>query len=265
MPGIVWLLRWRILVVLRLLVQRPGTVLGPGLLYGFVVWIAMVAVADATRWGFWFPIALSLLAGILMAAWLGSGRIARHARRQAAADEAVVTERLVLRRPRRSDADAFAAAIDAEMMAANGWTASTRWWAIARMSQSDRVPVDYVTVIADRSTSALLGWISVSKADLAAGTCELGWSMAPHARNKGYSSEAIGAAFDALHRAGYAQITVGTAEENLPVRRVLERTGATLIRSSPHTLPNGSTIPGVWYVHRPDAPSPDAAEASSGD
>lgn len=257
MSGIVWILRWRGVVAWRLLVQRPGAVLGPGLLYGLVLWIVMVAVADATRWGFWVPVALSLLAGIFMAAWLGTGRIVHAARRQAAAYGEVVTARLVLRRPRSRDADAYAAAVDAEMMAANGWTAALRLKATSRMRQSDRLPLDGVLVIADRSTSEPIGWISISKDDLDAGTCELGWSMAPHARNKGYSTEAIGAALDALHRAGYRQITVGTAEGNLPVRRVLERTGATLARTGPHTLPNGSSIPSVWYVHETDAPTLD--------
>jgi RimJ/RimL family protein N-acetyltransferase len=256
MSGIIWVLRWRRMVVWQLLTQRPGSILGQGLLFGFVIWIVMVAVADATRSGFWVPVALSMAAGIVIAAWLLSGQVARVARRRAAAHGEITTERFVLRRPRSADADAYAASVDADMMTANGWTAALRVRAISRMRQCDRLPLEDVLVIADRSTAEPLGWISISNADLATGICELGWSMAPHARNKGYSTEAIGAALDALHRAGYRQVSIGTAEGNVPVRRVLDKTGATLTRTGPHTLPDGSSIPSVWYVH--EAGTPDA-------
>jgi RimJ/RimL family protein N-acetyltransferase len=60
------------------------------------------------------------------------------------------------------------------------------------MRHSDRLPLAALTVIADRVTDELLGWISLHDIDETAGSCTLGWSMAPDARGKGYGTEASG-------------------------------------------------------------------------
>ena len=44
--------------------------------------------------------------------------------------------------------------------------------------------------------------------------------------------------------------TMGTAADNLPALRQIERAGATATDTRPHTLPNGQTVTSCWFEHR---------------
>ena len=232
----------------QLLRSRPLQMLGQASVFGLVAWFGLV-VLEVARPSPALQVALAITAGVLMAVWHSTGRLLKAARRQAATTEPVVTERLVLRPPRPGDAPAYAACMDADMMAANGWTEATRRKAITRMHHVNRLPLLDVTVIADRVTDNLLGSISIHQIDRAAGSCEMGWFMAPHARGQGYGSEALRAALAAMHQKGFRRITIGTNVDNGPARRVLERVGAAQVGTKPHTLPNGETVASIWYAH----------------
>jgi RimJ/RimL family protein N-acetyltransferase len=256
--GALAVLGWRARVASQLLRKRPGSTLGNALVFGVLVWLGLIVTEIARR----SPAAqagLAATAGLVIALWHATGQLLRQTRQRLTAVEPVVTERLVLRGPRSRDSRAYAASLDADMMSANGWTEAMRRGAIAHMQHADRIPLLGRTVIADRVTDELLGWISLHDIDEVAGSCELGWSMGPHARGKGYGTEAVRAALDALHRNGYRRITVGTNEDNRPARRVLERVGAHQISARPHTLPNGATVTSVWYVHPAPAVDPETA------
>jgi RimJ/RimL family protein N-acetyltransferase len=265
-PGVSWIsgtlavLRWRTNVARQLLHKPTRAIVGRALLFAFAVWPGLL-ITEVARPSPAGQVGLAVTCGILIAVWSASGQLLRQRRRTTAAIDPVSTQRLVLRPPRSRDSWAYAASLDADMMAANGWPEALRRRSIANMRHVDRVPLGHMTVIADRVTDELVGWISLSNVDRAAGSCELGWSMAPHARGQGYGTEAIRAALDSIHRHGVRRVMIGTKEDNRPVRRVLERIGAQQIRTGLHTLPNGATVPSVWYAC--DAPLPCESEHPS--
>jgi RimJ/RimL family protein N-acetyltransferase len=253
LSGTLAVLRWRTIVARRLLWKPTWAIGGKAALFAFVVWPGLL-ITELARHSPAGQVALAVIGGILIAVWSTSGQLLRQTRLAPAAIHPVSTERLVLRPPCTRDSRAYAASLDGAMMAANGWPESMRRWSITIMRHADRVPLRNMTVIADRVTDELVGWISLSNVDRAGGSCELGWTMAPHARGKGYGTEAIRAALDSIHRHVVRRVVIGTKEDNLPVRRVMERIGAQQIRTGLHTLPNGQTVPTVWYVC--DAPLP---------
>ena len=260
MSGTLAVLGWRTTVIRQLLRTPTRAIVGRALLFAFVAWPVFV-ITEVARSSPGGQVGLAVTCGILIAVWSASGELLRRLRRTSAALDSVSTQRLVLRPPRSRDSRAYAASLDADMLAANGWPEALRQSSIANMRHVDRLPLLNMTVIADRATDELVGWITLSNIDRAAGTCELGWSMAPHARGRGYGTEAIRAAIDSIHRHGIQRVTIGTKEDNHPVRRVMERIGAQQIKTAPHTLPNGATVSSVWYAC--DAPLPSESELPS--
>jgi RimJ/RimL family protein N-acetyltransferase len=247
MSGTLAVLRWRTNVARQLLLKPTWAIVGQALLFAFVVWLGLL-ITEVARPSPAGQVGLAVTCGVLIAVCSASGQLLRRIRRTSAAIDPVATQRLVLRPPRSRDSLAYAASLDGEMMVANGWVEAMRRTSIANMRHVDRVPLPNVTVIADRVSDELVGWISLSNVDRAASSCELGWSMAPHARGQGYGTEALRAAVDSIHLNGVRRVIIGTKEENRPVRRVLERIGAQQIRTALHTLPDGATVPTVWYA-----------------
>jgi RimJ/RimL family protein N-acetyltransferase len=247
MLGVLTLLSWRVKAALAMPRQRPLPTLGNAAVFGSCLWLAALFTEVGRRTP-GLQVVLAMAGGVGVALWSSTSRVLKEVRRHAAAREPLVTERLALRAPRATDGPAYANSLDAQMMAANGWTEALRRSAIIHMNHVDRLPMPAMTVIADRVTDEPVGWISVSGIDRADGSCELGWSMAPHARGKGYGTEAIRAALASLHGNGFRRITIGTNEDNGPARRVLERVGAVQVRTGPHTLPNGESVSSVWYA-----------------
>jgi RimJ/RimL family protein N-acetyltransferase len=95
----------------------------------------------------------------------------------------------------------------------------------------------------------VIGSISAHPVIARQATCHVGWWMGPAARGKGYGTEALRTIFPALHKTGVSRILIGTSPDNTAVRRVLEKLGADEVATSPHRLPNDTTVPSVWYVH----------------
>ena len=166
------------------------------------------------------------------------------------------TERVVLRRLRRRDADAFLATIDEVVVTTNGWEEGAR----EEVAQGLRVwghgrIVDEV-LITDRRSRAVIGSMSIQQIDEEARTCELGWNLGPEWRGRGYGTEAVRLAVQALHGAGIREIRVGTNADNLAVQRVVEKLGARPLDNTQHVLPNGTTIESLWYAFHPLVGSP---------
>ena len=57
------------------------------------------------------------------------------------------------------------------------------------------------------------------------GVCEIGVSLLPEARGRGYGTEAVRLFTDRLFRDGLARVQASTAVDNVAMRRVLERLG----------------------------------------
>ena len=253
MTGAFVMFRWRIHAARQFMVAAPRQVLDAASAYAALTWAGMAAFSMAmdvaSRWALAWQAVVAVPLGLALGLWRLTGRLLDEHRRLAAAARPVLTERLVLRQARSADADDYAAAADEEMMAANGWSEATKGAAVWRVRHADILPSWDLTIIADRVTSEFIGWMVVSKIDSGADSCELGWSLAPQARGKGYATEAVAAAVSALHQSGFRRVVTGTNEQNHAARRVLEKTGAVFVESRTHTLPNGSAVPSLWYAY----------------
>lgn len=70
---------------------------------------------------------------------------------------------------------------------------------------------------------ALIGFLNDCEMD--GKHAELGYFVSPDCWNRGYASEALRAAIDALFQMGYESVTAGYFEENPASRRVMEKCG----------------------------------------
>jgi ribosomal-protein-alanine N-acetyltransferase len=144
----------------------------------------------------------------------------------------IETERLILRRYRAADLDAYAAMMaDPEVADWLGGTLSRdrceAGW-LRREAAFDRLGFG-VMVIERRSDGAFLGCAGLDQVgdDVPfAPAFDVGWRLARHAWGHGYATEAARAAIDDgfAHR-GLSEITAITAVSNLRSRAVMERLG----------------------------------------
>ncbi|MEM9158066.1 MAG: GNAT family N-acetyltransferase [Verrucomicrobiota bacterium] len=144
------------------------------------------------------------------------------------------TERLLLRRPRIEDAEAIY----------QGWTADpevTRYmtWAphqslaetcafLQRSIESwraagSRATPEYVYIIEDRETNAVMGTIGLRPESMKA---ELGYCLAREYWNNGYMTEAVKAIINwGLRPAAYQRVQAFCDAENIGSARVMEKSG----------------------------------------
>lgn len=170
--------------------------------------------------------------------------------------ERIETERLVLRWLTPADAEPFAATIDASVIETNGWTDEHVRVTLAQMAAGRRHRRRRLAraAMTDRAAGVVLGCIVAGRANVTERSCELGWWTGPHARGRGYATEAAAAVISALHAAGVRRVWIGTSVENTAVQRTAVRTGARLVRDGPHQLPNGVVVPSLWYAHDAQRP-----------
>lgn len=160
----------------------------------------------------------------------------------------LVTERLRLRRFRPRDTLVFHDLYDEEHRRANGLlpdfaeqnVRAAATWAVPRLASW--------VAITDRRTGAVVGDVGLHHHDIKARTCDLGWSLGPGARGRGYGTELLATLLPALHAAGVRQVRIGTAPDNVGVQKVMARLGLPALPSTPHTLPDGTEIDSLWWV-----------------
>jgi RimJ/RimL family protein N-acetyltransferase len=223
-------------------------VLGPAAtLIGVVATAALHSAATELIVIVWL---LLVLATVLVAGWYWAWRVSEIASKERSARCDVVrdieTSRLILRRPVPKDAVLLEATIDEVMLDGNGWTERQGRALIKAVGRGH--PTPGLLVIELRSAATVIGMANVHLTDDETSR-SLGWSIGPDHRGAGYASEAVAALVDALHDAGYAIVEIGTNESNLAVQRICDKIGATIKERRPQSLPNGSTIPGIWYEH----------------
>lgn len=68
-----------------------------------------------------------------------------------------------------------------------------------------------------------IGWIN--EVERSGDRIEIGWVIHPAHQNRGYATEAVRAAKDALLRKGFQSVIAGAFEDNLPSLRVMEKAG----------------------------------------
>ncbi|MEV5390118.1 GNAT family N-acetyltransferase [Nocardia farcinica] len=237
---------WR--TVARGLASWIATVGGPAVVLG----LALTVVSGSTAGeliGLWVVLVVGVLlvAGGLWA-WQVSGLVDKETRARYLVLREVESARLLLRPPVPRDAVALAATIDAEMLAANGWT-ERQARAMVKAVRAGH-PTPGLLVFEARSDGALVGGGGVHPRVDDPSSQTLGWWIGPRHRRAGYAGEAVAALVAAIHDAGFATVEIGTAETNLAVQRICDRIGATETGRREQALPNGSVVPGIWYEHR---------------
>lgn len=79
---------------------------------------------------------------------------------------------------------------------------------------------------------------------------ELGWVLHPAYHNRGYATEAVGAAMDDLFARGYTRIDAGAFEENTASIRVMEKCGMERTDRSEEIHYRGKTHHCVYYTKK---------------
>jgi RimJ/RimL family protein N-acetyltransferase len=215
--------------------------------------VAFTVVSGSAAREFVVALWVVLVVGVgLVAGGAWAWRISELADKQVEARYGVLREvesaRLLLRPPVPRDAVALAATIDAEMLAANGWTTRTARHTVKAVGAGH--PTPGLLVFEARSDGALVGAASVHPSGSDASARTLGWWIGPRHRRAGYASEAVAALVEAIHETGFTTVEIRTAESNLAVQRICDKIGATERDRRPQPLPNGSVVPGIRYEHR---------------
>jgi RimJ/RimL family protein N-acetyltransferase len=99
----------------------------------------------------------------------------------------------------------------------------------------------------ERESGALVGQAGISPTEVE-GTpeVELGWSLPPESRGRGFATEAAAASMSwGFEVAGLDEIVAFTLPENAPSRRVMERLGMQYVRDFEH-----KGFPEVLYLMR---------------
>jgi aminoglycoside 6'-N-acetyltransferase len=166
--------------------------------------------------------------------------------------ESLTTERLLLRRSRREDAEAISAYRSRpDVRRYQGWDRTdadaigAEIELMARRAPGDRGWVQ-LTVL-ERDGGALVGDVGMSPADGEPGVLKVGYTVDPAFQGRGYATEAvralIGYAFDVL---GADVVRAYADADNLASIRVAEKAGMRLMERFEHEAA-GETWVGVRY------------------
>lgn len=91
-----------------------------------------------------------------------------------------------------------------------------------------------IWVMIERERNTVVGDIGFLAPPDGAGEMEMGYSVVPSRRRRGYATEAAGALVGwALHQPGVAAIVAGTDPDNVVSQRVLQRAGFERTASTP--------------------------------
>ena len=84
------------------------------------------------------------------------------------------------------------------------------------------------------------------------GRVELGYIIHPAYWNRGFATEALAAAMDALFRMGFHTVITGAFEENIPSIRVMEKCGMTRVARSEEIPYRGAVHHCIFYKKSAD-------------
>lgn len=96
----------------------------------------------------------------------------------------------------------------------------------------------------------LIGFLNDVQID--GGQIELGFVIDPGRKNRGYATEALAAAMDALFRLGYGVVKTGAFAENAASIRVMEKCEMTRLPQVTPLTYRGITHNCVWFEKRQD-------------
>lgn len=159
------------------------------------------------------------------------------------------TERLILRKPRLEDLDAWAGfSADPDCMRFIGGVLgrSAAWRAMMCMAGSWQLQGYAMFSVIEKSSGRWMGRIGPWMPAGWPGT-EVGWGLSSAAQGKGYAVEAaaaaIGWAFDHL---GWTEVIHCISPENVRSQRVAERLGSRLLRRATMPAPYDTMVVDAW-------------------
>lgn len=146
------------------------------------------------------------------------------------------TERLILRKPRLSDAESIAKNID--NLEISKWLLAVPhpyklndavWW----INEHKKKDQDYSFCIELKSEKGIIGGMGLSKVDLEKGKADVGYWLGVDYHRKGYASEALTAILDlALNKLELKVIEAGVFKGNPSSGKLLEKFGFKRIGST---------------------------------
>jgi RimJ/RimL family protein N-acetyltransferase len=163
------------------------------------------------------------------------------------------SERLILRPLELGDLDAFLASIDDEVLRRQGFAPDTMEQ--YRIGFAQFVNQSYQgrpcnLAVHDRETNEFFGCYELYDFAPAGASAHLGWWLGAAARGRGMGFESLGLALHYAHTdVGIPRVIMGTTRDNARAVAQIERAGAVFTHEAPHTLPNGETIPAIWFEH----------------
>lgn len=92
---------------------------------------------------------------------------------------------------------------------------------------------------------ALIGWLNDT--EISGDSMELGWVIHPDFWNRGYATEAVRAAIEALHREGFGCVYAGAFAENPASIRVMQKAGMHLLDKTEDLEYRGKLHHCVYY------------------
>jgi ribosomal protein S18 acetylase RimI-like enzyme len=160
--------------------------------------------------------------------------------------DAEITERLVIRPNVPDDVGVIDALFDYDAMANNGLT---REHTVGYKLGIEFGWLPVIRVMVERSSGQVVGTLFVFDRDRRADRCELGVTLGPGHRGRGYSTEALRAMADHLHSCGIRTVRSATKRANAAAQGALRRAGFVPIGVAMHTLPNGERVDCVEFAH----------------
>jgi RimJ/RimL family protein N-acetyltransferase len=155
--------------------------------------------------------------------------------------EALVTDRLVLRRSKTEDAETISAyRSDPEVHRQQGWERTDPEGVRADIEEMARrapgEPGGWVQFsVEEREGGRLVGDVGLSPAEGEPGVIKVGYTMSPAVQGRGYATEAIGALLDyAFGTLGADVARAYASADNLPSIRVAEKVGMRLVERFEH-------------------------------
>ncbi len=99
------------------------------------------------------------------------------------------------------------------------------------------------SVVRMRSSGAVIGYCGLVVGRSTLDEPELAYELFRHAHGRGYATEAARAVIAAARDAGYQRLWSTTREDNAPSRRILDKLGFTLVRTT-----HDDRGPVLWHV-----------------
>jgi RimJ/RimL family protein N-acetyltransferase len=162
----------------------------------------------------------------------------------------ITTQRLILRAPKSQDKDGVRATLDDEVVYWQGFLEGEadldqHAEEVARRKLQRRPYAEW-WLICDRSSGVVIGSVSVHAEQHEYTECHVGLWLKEGWRGRGLGSETLASVISVLPHLGFETAIAGTRPDNEKAIKLFTKFSFTRVKTEPHTLPNGYTVPSLW-------------------